>query len=63
MYPFSFENGGFFLPVWPTVHTHPVKTVNENASFQKRSLKRGLLVYARTDENGDFRNTCDDIIN
>ena len=28
---------GFFSPVWPTVHTYPVKTVTRNASFQKRS--------------------------
>ena len=25
----------FFPPVLPTVHTHPVKTVTENGSFQK----------------------------
>ena len=24
-----------FSPTWPTVHTYPVKTVIENASFQK----------------------------
>ena len=26
-----------FSPVWPTVHTYPVKVVTKNASFQKRS--------------------------
>ena len=56
------SNGDFSAPVWPTVHTHSVKTVTENASFQKRSLERRflktlLLVYVWTDENGDFSNT------
>ena len=32
---FLFENEDLFAPVWPTVHTFPVKTVTENASFQK----------------------------
>ena len=25
----------FFPPVWPTIHTYPVKTVNDNASVKK----------------------------
>lgn len=33
-----------FSPVQPTVHTYPVKTVMENASFRKRSpLKDGAV--------------------
>lgn len=35
--PYVFENGYFFLLVWPTVYTYPVKMVTENASFQKCS--------------------------
>ena len=31
----GFCQGDFFPPVWPTVHTFPVKTVTENTSFQK----------------------------
>ena len=37
-YPFLFENGNFFLRLsLPSTLTNPVKTVTENASFQKRS--------------------------
>ena len=49
-YPFLFENGYIrFVPVWRTVHRYPMKTVTENASFQKlsperRSLKTGFAV-------------------
>ena len=39
----------FFSTVWPTVHTYPVKTVTENASFQKRFFK------VEIPENGVFR--------
>ena len=31
--------GRLFSPVWPTVYTFPVKTVTENASFQKHKKK------------------------
>ena len=33
----------YFPLVWPTVHTYPVKTITENASFQKRSPERKFL--------------------
>ena len=33
----------FFSPVWPTVHSCPVKTVTENASFQKSSPELRVL--------------------
>ena len=39
-YPFLFENGDFFPPVWLTVHTYSVKAVTENSSFKKLSLSR-----------------------
>ena len=39
-YLFLFENAHFFLP---TVRTHPVKTITENLSFQKRSPERRFL--------------------
>ena len=55
----------FFSPVWPTVHTFPVKMVTENAFF--KNIKKNppecsegfwqclLLVRVWTDENGGFR--------
>lgn len=43
-YPFLFENGYIrFVPVWRTVHWYPMKTVTENASFQKLSPERRSL--------------------
>ena len=33
----------YFSPVWSTVHTYSLKTVTENASFQKRSPEWRLL--------------------
>lgn len=43
-YPFLFENGCIrFVPVWRTVHRYPMKTVTENASFQKLSPERRSL--------------------
>lgn len=43
-YPFLFENGYIrFVPVWRTVHRYPMKTVTENASFQKLSPERRSL--------------------
>ena len=59
-YQFLFKNGDFFPPVWPIVHTYPVKTVTENALYRKRSpelrfLKTRLIVYLWTDENCGFR--------
>ena len=43
-YPFLFENGYIrFEPVWRTVHRYPMKTVTENASFQKLSPERRSL--------------------
>ena len=50
-----------FEPVWPTVHTYPLKTVAENACFQTLSIveicENACLSfsYAWTDENGGFR--------
>ena len=54
-YPFLFENGDFSAPVWPTVHTHSVKTVTENASFQKRSIERRFLKTLPTCLRADGR--------
>ena len=33
----------FFFLVWPTIFTYQVKTVTENASFQKRSSEWRFL--------------------
>ena len=53
-YPFLFENGYIrFVPVWRTVHRYPMKTVTENASFQKLSPERRSL-------KTPFCNTCVD---
>ena len=35
-YPFLFENGYIFSPLWCTVHRYSVKSVPNNTSFQKR---------------------------
>ena len=48
------------MPCLGPVHTYLVKTVTENAAFQKRSsewrfLKRRLLIFVWTDQNGGFR--------
>ena len=40
---FLFENGYFFAPVWPIVHTYQVKTVTKNGCFQKRSQELRYL--------------------
>ena len=45
-YPFLFENGDLFPPVFPTVHTCQVKTVTENATFQKCSPEWRFLKTA-----------------
>ena len=42
-----FENGYFFSPAWPTVQTYPIKTITENASFQKRSPEWRFLIIGR----------------
>lgn len=51
-----FENGDFFSPVWPTVHTFPVKTVIENAPQSGNCWKRRLIVFVGTDKSGGFFN-------
>jgi len=50
----------FFFADWPLVHSYPVKTVNENATFRKRSpewkfLKTPFLCIRVDAENGTFR--------
>ena len=42
-YPFSFENVTFSLRDLSSVHTYPVKTVTEKATFRKRSPKWRFL--------------------
>ena len=46
----------FFPPVWPTVHTFPVKTVIKNAPQSGDFWKRRLIVFVWTDKNGGFSN-------
>ena len=56
-----------FSPVWPIVHSYPVTTVTEKASFQNAFQSgdfwlRLILVYVWTDENGGFRILYHDVI-
>ena len=56
-----------FSPVWPIVHSYPVTTVTEKASFQNAFQSgdfwlRLILVYVWTDENGGFRILHHDVI-
>ena len=44
---FLFENGDFFSPVWPTVHTYPVKTVTRKRSPVGEYLTVLLYSYGR----------------
>ena len=52
LYPFLFENGYFFCPVWPTIHTYPVKNGHRKRIFSK-TLSR-LEIF----ENAGFSFTC-----
>ena len=55
------KRGFFFPPVCPTIHTYPVKTVTENASFPNVSQsgdfckRHQTIVSVWTEENGGFR--------
>ena len=55
------KRGFFFPPVCPTIHTYPVKTVTENASFPNVSRsgdfwkRHQTIVFVWTEENGGFR--------
>ena len=49
---FFSKNGDFFPPVWPTVHSYPVKTVTENAPFQKKLARIEIF------ENAGFSFAC-----
>ena len=48
-------NRSFFPPVWPTVHTYPVKTVTENAPFQKRSPEASIFKNSHSRLRVDWR--------
>ena len=58
-YPLLFENGEFFSPVCPDVHTYSVKTVTENLSFQNtlqiENFWNTVFLYWRINgQNGGF---------
>ena len=44
-----------FFTDWLSVHTYPVKTVTENATFRKRSPEWTFLCFRVDGENGTFR--------
>ena len=46
-----------FSPVWPTVHTFPVETVSENASF-KNIKKKALQSTVKVFDNAGFSLRC-----
>ena len=58
---FNLKKRIFFSPVCPTIHTYPVKTVTENASFPDVSQsgdfwkRHQTIVFVWTEENGGFR--------
>ena len=43
MYPFSFENATFFFTDTASVRTYPMKMINENGTFRKRSPEWNCL--------------------
>ena len=53
-YPFLFENGFFFCPVWPSYRPHVFR---ENAHQSEDFWKRWLLVYLWPDKTEVFE--CD----
>ena len=48
----------FFSPVWPTVHTFPVKMVTENAYYFSKTLKKTLQSAVKVSDSACFSLGC-----